>query len=194
MNGNFTLTQMSHNSPSAGSKHNKFRTFALAIATVSMMASTAKAQEARSSLLNQSGTQIGEAHYKQGTRGVVIHIKASGLSAGRHGMHFHNVGACDGETKFKSAKGHIAPSNAPHGYLHPEGPHEGNLPNLIVSADGTAEVEIYSTMVSVRDGPAALLDPDGSALVIHENPDDHMTQPIGGAGGRVACGVVEATN
>ena len=37
----------------------------------------------------------------------------------------------------------------------------------------------------------ALLDEDGSAVIIHENPDDHITQPIGGAGGRVACGVVK---
>ena len=47
--------------------------------------------------------------------------------------------------------------------------------------------------VSVVDGKSApaLLDADGSAVIIHANPDDHMTQPIGGAGGRIACGVVE---
>ena len=35
-----------------------------------------------------------------------------------------------------------------------------------------------------------LKDADGSALVIHANPDDHMSQPIGGAGARIACGVI----
>lgn len=37
-----------------------------------------------------------------------------------------------------------------------------------------------------------MLGEEGTALVIHENPDDHMSQPIGGAGDRVACGVVQA--
>ena len=41
--------------------------------------------------------------------------------------------------------------------------------------------------------PPGLLDEDGSAVVIHANPDDHLTQPIGGAGGRVGCGVISAT-
>jgi Cu-Zn family superoxide dismutase len=27
--------------------------------------------------------------------------------------------------------------------------------------------------------------------VIHANPDDHMAQPIGGAGARVACGEIK---
>ena len=36
----------------------------------------------------------------------------------------------------------------------------------------------------------ALRDADGSALVIHASPDDHMSQPIGGAGGRIACAVI----
>ena len=174
----------------------KFRSWhALAIAgtTAWIVAAPAAAQQASSSLYNQNGVEIGQAYYTQGTAGVVIHILASNLSPGRHGMHFHNVGVCDGATKFKSASGHIAPSKAPHGYLHPEGPHEGNLPNLIVGPDGGVEVELYSTLVSVKDGPAALLDSDSSALVIHENPDDHVTQPIGGAGGRVACGIVKAS-
>ena len=31
---------------------------------------------------------------------------------------------------------------------------------------------------------------DGSAVLIHASPDDHMAQPIGGAGARVACGEI----
>ncbi|HBS33699.1 MAG TPA: superoxide dismutase family protein, partial [Parvularcula sp.] len=38
-----------------------------------------------------------------------------------------------------------------------------------------------------ENGPYPLLDDDGFAIIIHANPDDHVTQPIGGAGDRVAC-------
>ncbi|MET0293901.1 MAG: superoxide dismutase family protein, partial [Phenylobacterium sp.] len=37
---------------------------------------------------------------------------------------------------------------------------------------------------------AALADADGSALVIHAAADDHISQPIGGSGARIACGVL----
>jgi Cu-Zn family superoxide dismutase len=39
-------------------------------------------------------------------------------------------------------------------------------------------------------GAGKVLDEDGSTLVIHANPDDDFTQPIGGSGGRIACGVI----
>ena len=72
-----------------------------------------------------------------------------------------------------------------------QGPDNGDLPNLFVAADGTARAEFFTTLVSVAGGDMpALLDEDGSAVIIHENPDDHMTQPIGGAGGRIGCGVI----
>jgi len=88
--------------------------------------------------------------------------------------------------------GHVMPHGKPHGFMNSGGPHAGNLPNLIVRKDGTALVELYSGLVSLTDGPANLLDADGATLIIHENEDDHDTQPIGGAGGRVACGVITA--
>ena len=168
--------------------------FALALAliggTSALWADTG--DKAMSTIINRAGETIGEATYEQGPSGVVVNIKVSGLMPGRHGMHFHAVGKCDGGELFKTAAGHIDPDKKPHGFLNSEGPHEGNLPNLIVAADGTAEVELYTSLVSISGGSAALLDGDGSTLIIHENPDDHNTQPIGGAGGRVACGLVEA--
>ncbi|MFQ6550539.1 superoxide dismutase family protein [Aestuariibius sp. 2305UL40-4] len=32
---------------------------------------------------------------------------------------------------------------------------------------------------------------DGTAIVIHANEDDQLTQPIGGSGPRIVCGLVE---
>ena len=55
---------------------------------------------------------------------------------------------------------------------------------------GSAEAELFTTRVRLSEGAARLHDSDGWALVIHANPDDHLSQPIGGAGPRVAQLVV----
>jgi Cu-Zn family superoxide dismutase len=80
-----------------------------------------------------------------------------------------------------------------HGLLNPARKDHGDLPNIFVAADGTAKAEIYSTFVSSKGGAGrlALADADGSAVVIHANADDYRTQPIGGAGDRIACAVVK---
>ena len=149
--------------------------------------------KAQSFIINNQGNRIGQAEYTQGSAGVLIEIQVTGLPPGKHGMHFHKVGNCDDVAGFKNAKGHIMPTGKPHGYLHPEGPHEGNLPNLIVGQDGTAHVELYTELVSLHSesNQPALLDSDGSSLIIHINEDDHKTQPIGGAGARIGCGVIQ---
>ena len=80
-----------------------------------------------------------------------------------------------------------------HGLLNPKGPDMGDLPNLYVGADGTGQAQAFSTLVSWKGagGRPALADADGSALVVHANADDGKTQPIGGAGDRVACAVIK---
>jgi len=35
---------------------------------------------------------------------------------------------------------------------------------------------------------------DGLSIIVHASEDDHRSQPIGGAGPRVACGVVTRTD
>jgi Cu-Zn family superoxide dismutase len=117
------------------------------------------------------------------------------MTSGLHGMHFHKVGNCSDTHHFKTAEGHIDPYTKPHGYFHPEGPHEGNLPNLIVAENGKADVEIYTEMVSLNKNDKkkqSLIDADGSSLIIHANPDDHVSQPIGGSGDRIACGLIKS--
>lgn len=145
--------------------------------------------DAKARIINNDGKKIGDVYAKQGTEGVVLRLHVTGLTPGIHGMHFHNIGDCTNHKNFKSAGDHIDPQPKPHGFFHPKGPHEGNLPNLIVDESGKANVELYSQMISIKNGETALLDDDGSALVIHDKADDHLSQPIGGSGGRMACGV-----
>lgn len=143
------------------------------------------------SIINNKGEKIGTIKLRQGTEGILINIKAKDLPPGYHGMHFHKVANCSDHEHFKMAEGHVDPDKKPHGYLNEKGPHEGNLPNLIVAKDGRVEVELYSHMVSLKEGKANLLDADGSAFIIHTNPDDHVSQPIGGAGARIACAEIK---
>ena len=77
--------------------------------------------------------------------------------------------------------------------MNPEGPEFGDLPNIFVPEGSDAKAQFFAaglTLATGQDGEA-LLDDDGSALVIHAQEDDHVTQPIGGAGGRVACAVLK---
>ena len=148
------------------------------------------ADMAAADIIGTDGAIIGKATFEQTPTGVLMNVDVAGLPPGGHGIHLHAVGACT--PNFKTATGHINPGKLKHGLRNPEGPDNGDLPNLFVAADGSARAEFFTTRVSVSGGDMpALLDEDGSTVIIHENPDDHMTQPIGGAGGRIGCGIIE---
>ncbi|MYH95970.1 MAG: superoxide dismutase family protein [Acidimicrobiia bacterium] len=150
---------------------------------------------ALASIVDPGGNVVGGAGFEQGSTGVLITVAMSGLAPGAHGIHLHEVGSCTPD--FKAAGGHItATDEAVHGLKNPQrtvdNHDNGDLPNLYAAADGTAHAEFFTSLVTVSGGSMpALLDADGSTLVIHENPDDHITQPIGGAGGRVGCGIIQ---
>lgn len=130
--------------------------------------------------------------------GILMRIDIAGLSPGWHGMHLHQTGDCsDFAEGFMASGGHINPDNMEHGLLNPNGPDRGDLPNIYAGADERATAEIFTHHVSLfpSEGAAAagahpVIDEDGFAVVVHLNPDDHLTQPIGGAGPRVACAAV----
>jgi len=64
------------------------------------------------------------------------------------------------------------------------------MPNIHVPDSGALTVEVLNPLVTLS-GEAPLLDEDGSALVLHADPDDYRTDPAGHAGGRIACGVIK---
>jgi len=145
-------------------------------------------------LMDTGGNRVGRAVLTQGPTGLLIRVEATGMTPGWHGMHIHATGQC--EAPFTSAGGHInhAEPKAPHGLLNTDGPDDGDLPNVFADAQGRVNAEVFTTRARIAStGPGQWLwDSDGSALVIHAGPDDHTTQPIGGAGARVACGVMAA--
>ena len=162
-----------------------------------LAASANAAERASAELIDRQGQPVGSATLSEGPHGLLIHISAKGLPPGPKAIHIHSVGTCeDPEQGFVASKGHLNPQGKAHGLMNPAGPDAGDLPNLFVHADGTVEVEMFSMLASLsgQGNRAKLLDEDGTALVIHTNRDDHLSQPIGGAGARIACGVVKAAN
>ena len=142
---------------------------------------------ARGQLAGTDGATIGSFTFTQGTGGLLLYVEVEGLTPGGHGIHLHSVGSCSPD--FKAAAGHINTQDNEHGLLNPNGVEDGDLPNIYAAADGTARAEIFTTLVALDD----LLDDDGSSVVVHAQPDDHLTQPIGGAGDRVGCGVIDGS-
>ncbi|MCE3290413.1 MAG: superoxide dismutase [Caulobacter sp.] len=143
-------------------------------------------------LKGPKGEDLGKATLTEAPKGVLLKIEAKGLSPGWHGLHFHEKGDCS-SADFKSAGGHVhGGATMVHGLLNPDANEAGDLPNLHVGGDGTGNAEVFSPWTSLKGagGRTGLQDADGSAVVIHAKPDDHTTQPIGGAGDRVACGVI----
>lgn len=145
-------------------------------------------------LTNSTGARVGRAILTQGATGLLIRIEAEGLTPGWHGVHIHATGQC--AAPFTSAGGHInhGEPKAPHGLLNAGGPDDGDLPNVFADARGRVNAEVFTTRARIaRDGLGQWLwDADGSALVIHAGMDDQTSQPIGGAGDRVVCGVMAA--
>ncbi len=169
----------------------KLRIAALACAGMVAGATVALAEPVEINIIGGEGTSIGTATLRDAPTGVLMRIEIGedGLEPGWHGMHLHAVGDCSDVGIFKLSKGHINFDGKEHGLLNEKGPDNADLPNIHANDDGTANAEVFTTLVTLS-GERGLLDEDGSALVIHANPDDHMSQPIGGAGGRVACGVI----
>lgn len=157
-------------------------------------------------LLDPAGAEVGTVELAFGSDGATLVVQVSDLAPGYHGFHVHESGACEPDSPspsdpakvgdFLSAGGHLAEGDQVHGE------HDGDLPSLLVAADGTASL----TVTSDRLDEAAVLDDDGSALMVHDGPDnfanvpdryapqgpDEMTEDTGDSGGRVACAVLQA--
>ena len=142
---------------------------------------------ARATLRDSANAEVGTAEFRESGGGTQLDVRVSGLAPGEHGIHVHMVGRCDAAIGFESAGEHLNPTNAQHGLDNPAGPHMGDLPNLVVSADSTGNLTHTSAQLRLGDA----LDGDGAAIVVHAAPDDQTTDPSGNSGARVLCGEIE---
>lgn len=142
-------------------------------------------------IINEKGETVGTAILTEGPEGVKIDVSVSNLPPGKHGIHIHAAGKCD-PPDFQTAGGHFNPFGKAHGLKNPEGPHAGDLPNLDVGPDGKGKLEAkVGGLTLAREGLSSLFGPNGTSVVIHAGPDDEVTDPAGGSGARIACGVIE---
>lgn len=139
---------------------------------------------ATATLMTPAGVEVGRATVSDVKDGMRVTFDGKKLPQGTHGIHVHTVGRCDAPD-FASAGGHWNPTAKLHGSMNPQGPHEGDLPNLMVDSGGRGTIGAVIPGASV----AAMLDADGAALIVHEKADDLQTDPSGNSGGRIACGV-----
>jgi Cu-Zn family superoxide dismutase len=169
--------------------------WSLALAAVwlglSALIVSAQATQAYAMLKMANGQDAGTAVFTQQTGGVKMVVNAKGLPAGKHGVHIHAVGKCEGPD-FTTAGGHFNPENKQHGAQNPQGAHAGDLPNLTIAANGAGTLDVTNAKITLGTGATSLFDADGSALVIHAAEDDERTDPTGNSGGRIACGVIVA--
>lgn len=148
-------------------------------------------------IVGAQGAAIGQAVFTEGPRGVMLRIElaANALPPGWHGAHLHSVGDCsDRANGFQASSAHLGHGEhgPQHGLMNPAGPERGDLPNIFAPVGVPFGVEFYlpdATLAADLDDDRRyrLLDDDGTALIIHAGADDHLSQPIGGAGARIAC-------
>lgn len=141
-------------------------------------------------LYNASGELVGLATFVESHDGVRVTVNLSGMPPGTHALHIHAAGSCE-KPDFKSAKGHFNPYDRKHGLKSPDGPHAGDLLNIVIAADGTGAAVVTAPLATLGDGANSLFRQGGTAIMIHEGPDDYVTDPAGAAGPRIACGVIE---
>ncbi|WP_333889914.1 superoxide dismutase family protein [Mycolicibacterium gadium] len=134
--------------------------------------SESSAQALTTQLKTAGGEPVADAtiDFTDGYATVTVETVGTGvLSPGLHGLHIHAIGTCEGD--FTSAGDHFqAPGNTGQ-------PASGDLPSLLVRSDGAGK------LVATSDGftEDQLKDPDGSAIVLHQDATSDQ---------RFACGVL----
>ena len=113
---------------------------------------------ATATLTTAAGVEVGRATVADVKDGMRVTFDGRALPPGTHGIHLHTVGRCDAPD-FASAGGHWNPTGMKHGSMNPQGPHEGDLPNLMLDSGGRGTIGAVIPGASV----AALLDADGAA-------------------------------
>ena len=117
--------------------------------------------------------------------GVLVEAEFFGLpnvtihgSSQFYAMHIHENGDCSDH--FMNAGDHYNPTQM----LHPQ--HSGDALPLLAN-QGYAWLAFYDKRFTI---PEII----GRSVIIHQNPDDFVSQPAGNSGARIGCGIIRLVN
>ncbi len=139
------------------------------------------------------GKSAGTITLKDTKGGLQLTPHLKGLPPGEHGFHVHEKGSCEpGMVNNQMAAGGAAGGHFdPKGTKAHKGPmatdgHQGDLPFIVVAADGTATKAVVAPHLKLAEGK-------GRAVMVHVGGDTYSDTPapLGGGGGRLVCGVVK---
>jgi superoxide dismutase, Cu-Zn family len=170
-----------------------FQKLAIILFSVAFLTGAASAQERSAEVLGNKGEKIGSINVKQGPHGVVLRVM---LDARRAYARLAWRAYPRGRRLFGSREIHAFQGSRESGRRRARLPQSQGAASVgsaehFAFSDGSSQAEMLVPGVSLSGGKINLLDGDGTAVVFHAEPDDHMTQPIGGAGARVGCAALK---
>jgi Cu-Zn family superoxide dismutase len=138
-------------------------------------------------LSSASGSNArGTAWFTQTPKGIAVVVDMEGLTPNaQHAIHIHEFGDCTAADA-ASAGTHYNPEGHAHGMPNAAARHAGDLGNLTANTEGKTHYELTIDNVSIAGSKNPIL---GRAVIVHAKHDDGG-QPVGNAGGRIACGVI----
>lgn len=146
-----------------------------------------------SSISTDSSTNknIGTINVVDTSSGLLLTPNLADLPPGNHGFHVHQYPSCEPLEKDGrlvaglAAGGHYDPENTGKHEGFAGNGHKGDMPVLVVDADGTAKTAVTVPHLKERDIY-------NKSVVIHAGGDNYSDEPLplGGGGARIACGVI----
>ncbi|MBC9798178.1 superoxide dismutase family protein [Sinomicrobium weinanense] len=131
----------------------------------------------------------GMAVFKEEDGTVTMTATFEGLEPGEHAIHLHEKADCSAPDG-TSTGGHWNPTFQKHGkWGDSEGYHKGDIGNFTADEEGNGSIT-FSTDEWCIDCDDETKNIIGKGVIVHQAPDDFVTQPTGDAGSRVSCGGV----
>lgn len=135
---------------------------------------------------SKSGSNVsGTAVFSEKNGEVTFTAKLTGLKPGVHAIHIHEKSDCSAADA-TSTGGHWNPTFKKHGKWGDTEYHKGDIGNFTADAQGNGTITMTTNEWCIGCGDETK-DILGKGLIVHDKPDDFVSQPTGNAGARVAC-------